>query len=67
LAILLVYKIISIIILLREVDLPNPGALLNSTLQKTTARYINLDAGHLIACIADETGSKSKTRLYNIL
>jgi hypothetical protein len=67
LAIFFIYKIISITVLLHEADLPDPEALLNSTLLRATVRYVGLDAGHLIACIADETGPKSKTRLYSIL
>jgi hypothetical protein len=67
LAILPVYKTTSTAALLREADLPDPGALLNSILQRAIARYAGLDAGHPIVCIADETGPKSKTRLYSIL
>jgi hypothetical protein len=67
LAILSVYKTTPTIALFREADLPDPGALLNSTLQRATTRYVNLDVEHLIIYITNKIRPKFKTRLNSIL
>lgn len=67
LAILPVYRTTPIAALLREADLPDPEALLNSTLRRAAARYSGLDAGHLIARVAARIGNRQDTRLSRIL
>jgi hypothetical protein len=48
LATLPIYKTILTAALLQEANLPDPGALLNYTLQRATVRYASLDAEHPI-------------------
>lgn len=67
LAILPAYKTTPTAALLREADLPDPEALLNSTLKRAAARYAGLDAGHPIARVAASTQDRQDTRLTRIL
>ncbi|CBF84144.1 hypothetical protein AN2724.2 [Aspergillus nidulans FGSC A4] len=68
LAIIPAYKTTPTAALLREADLPDPEALLNSILRRAAVRYMSLDTKHPIAQIAAETtAGRPKTRLKRIL
>nr|ABC24970.1 reverse transcriptase [Monascus pilosus] len=67
LAILPAYKTTPTAALLREADLPDPRAFLESILQRAAARYAGLDAKHPVARIHAAPNYGYNTRLTRIL